>query len=103
MTVSFYIVNNALDSPDLSDNKVRSTIKFGSMDTINLGYKPSRTIMFMYRTKNKTTWNLRSKDFVFDKTEIGGESEVSFEPQLPYIYLPFSYYTTFSQKLNKYY
>jgi len=53
MTVSFYIVNDE----SASDIKARSTIKFGSMDAINL--KNPNGSMFLYRTKDKTTWNLR--------------------------------------------
>jgi hypothetical protein len=73
MTVAFYLVNDALNK-----SKVQSTIKFGSMDTINL--KSAKGTMFSYRTINKTTWNLRCNSFALGTNRLGDMSEISFEP-----------------------
>ena len=67
MTVSFYIVNDAL-----SKTKVQSTIKFGSMDKINLGTKSGS--MSIFRTINKTTWRLRSNSFALGTTRLADET-----------------------------
>jgi len=77
-----------MNTPDFSGNAkhLTSSIKFGSVDTINI--KSKHDNMFIYRTKNKTTWNLSLKAFKLEDDPIGEDSEISFEPQLPYIYLP---------------
>ena len=94
MTVSFYIVNDAL-----STNKVKSTIKFGSMDTINLRLNG----FSLFRTKNKQTWNLRAKEFTFMGAKPLENADVALEPQLPYIYVPTSFFNVYANALNIHY
>ena len=72
MTVSFYIKNDAL-----STDKIKSHIKFGSMDTINLKNKRG---IFIFRTINKTTWNLKCTEFALGLNRIREDIELSFEP-----------------------
>ena len=81
MTVAYWISvpNEFYDGGPAS----KSSIKFGSMDSI--GFRS--TNYFIYRTKNKTTWDLRCSDFK-DRTDSYGEADVRFEPSLPYLYLP---------------
>ena len=67
MTVSFYIVNDAL-----SKTKVQSMIKFDAMEKIILGTK--WWAMSIFRTINKTTWRLRSNTFALGTTRLADET-----------------------------
>jgi len=68
----------------------KSNIKFGSMDAIGFAIK-NHLHNFIYRTKNKTTWDLSCSDFK-EREDSYGEADVRFEPSLPFLYMPYHTY-----------
>ena len=96
LTVAFYVHND-----DRDKEAIKSTIKFGSIDSI--GLKNAQRDITLLRTQHKGTWDLRCSQLKLDTEYLAEDSIVRIEPQLPYLYLPEHYYAKFKEKINKRY
>ena len=92
MTVSFFVQNDKLDN--------KNSIKFGSYDKI--GIKPD-TELELIRTVNTSTWDVKANQIIIGDTTRAELSDIRFDPQLPYLYLPRDYYRVFTENINKLY
>lgn len=91
MTVSFFVQNDA---------SKKSSIKFGSYDQI--GLKPGSKLELI-RTPDKGSWDLRANFIEIGTEKLAEASMIRFEPQLPYLYLPRTYYRAFVEAIQKLY
>lgn len=60
--------------------------------------------MVVYRTKSLSSWALRGRKVQVNGHDLTGgkEREIQFDMQLPYIYLPYSDWLQFSQKIAEF-
>jgi len=86
-TVSFYI--------NLGNHN-SSSIKFGSYDNSGIA---NGAIMAVYRTIDKTKWSIYGEHFKANGHKVAEMREISFDMQLPYLYIPKTDFLNFAVSL----